>query len=156
MQSIDPALPRVEVAAVEDQLSEQDKPRLFQAELIGIFACLAVILAATGLYGLMAYSVEQRTKEIGIRVALGSTRARVARLILRQAAGWGTSGIAIGAAGAVLFGRALSASLYGVTPTDPLTLAGVIAVLALVTVLASVVPTLRASNVDPNVALRHE
>jgi ABC-type antimicrobial peptide transport system permease subunit len=80
----------------------------------------------------------------------------VAGLILKQGAVWGGCGIATGLAGAGLFGEALSASLYGVAPADPLTLAGVIAVLAVVTVLASVAPALRAGNVDPNVALRHD
>jgi predicted permease len=156
LQTIDPTLPRFEVVPVEDRLAEQDRPRRFQTELIGIFAFLAVVLAATGLYGLLAYSVEQRTKEIGIRMALGSTRARVARLVLKQGAAWGGVGLAIGIAGAVLFGRALSASLYGLAPTDPITLVSVIAVLAMVMVLASAVPTLRATKVDPTVALRQE
>ncbi|MBY0502745.1 MAG: ABC transporter permease [Bryobacteraceae bacterium] len=156
VQSIDRTLPRVAIATVENQLAEQDKPRIFQTGLIGIFAGLAVVLAATGLYGLMAYSVEQRTKEIGIRVALGSTRAGVALLVLKQGAAWGAGGIAIGIAGAVVFGRTLSASLYGMAPTDPFTLAAVTAALAMVTVLASAVPALRAGSVDPTVALRNE
>lgn len=83
VQSIDRTLPRVAIATVENQLAEQDKPRIFQTGLIGIFAGLAVVLAAKGLYGLMAYSVEQRTKEIGIRVAIGSTRAGIALLVLQ-------------------------------------------------------------------------
>jgi len=156
VQSVDPSLPRFEIATVEDRLAEQDRPRLFQAKLIGIFSVFALILAATGLYGLMSYSVTQRTKEIGIRVALGSTSAGVARLVLKQAATWAGAGIVIGIAGTAPFGRALSASLYGVAPDDPLTLAGVIAVLAVVMLIASAVPSLRASRVDPTIALRHD
>ena len=84
LQSIDPTLPRFAIATVDDRLAAQDKPRRFQTELIGIFAGIALVLAAIGLYGLSAYSVEQRTKEIGIRLALGATRATVARMVLRE------------------------------------------------------------------------
>jgi putative ABC transport system permease protein len=156
VQSIDPSLPRFEIAVVDDKLAEQDRPRLFQAQLIGIFSSFAVILSATGLYGLMSYSVTRRTKEIGIRVALGSTSAGVAGLVLKQAATWAGLGVVIGIAGTVPFGRALSASLYGVAPGDPLTLAGVVAVLLIVMLAASAVPSLRASKVDPTIALRHD
>jgi ABC-type antimicrobial peptide transport system permease subunit len=156
LQSIDPTLPQFQIATVEDRLAQQDRPRRFQTELIGIFACISLVLAATGLYGLMAYSVEQRTKEIGIRVALGATTAGIARLVLKEGLVWGVAGITVGATGAVFFGRALSASLYRVTVSDPITLAGVIGLLAVVMISASAFPTLRASMVDPTVTLRHE
>lgn len=156
VQSIDPTLPRFEVATAEDRLAEQDRPRRFQTWLIGIFSCLALTLAATSLYGLIAYSVEQRTKEIGIRMALGSTRARIARLVLTQGVVWGSLGITVGIAGAALFGRALTASLYGLTSTDPVTLAAVIAVLMTVMILASTAPVLRATRINPLAALRQD
>jgi putative ABC transport system permease protein len=156
LQSIDPTLPQFEIATADDRLAAQDTPRRFQAELIGIFAGIALVLAATGLYGLMAYSVERRTKEIGIRLALGATRATVARMVLYEGLVWGAGGITVGAVGAVAFGRALSASLYRVTATDPLTLSAVIALLALVMLTALVLPTHRASKIDPTGALRHE
>ena len=156
VQSIDAALPRVGAAAVADKLKAQDRPRAFQTTLIGMFAGLSLILAAAGLYGLMAYSVHRRTKEIGIRVALGSTRAGIAGMVFQQAALWGGLGVAIGSTGAILFGRSLAASLYGVTPEDPVTFASVIAVLTVVAVLASAIPALRASRVEPIVALRHD
>jgi putative ABC transport system permease protein len=156
VQSIDKTLPRFEIATVDDRLAAQDKPRRFQTELIGIFAGIALVLATIGLYGLMAYSVEQRTKEIGIRLALGATRATVARIVLGEGLAWGASGITIGVAGAVAFGRALSASLYRTTATDPVTLSAVIALLALMMLMALVFPTLHASKVDPTGALRHE
>lgn len=108
LQSIDPTLPQFEMATVEDRLAEQDRPRRFQTDLIGIFACLALVLAATGLYGLIANSVQQRTKKIGIRVALGATRTSIARLVLKEGLIWGVSGMVIGTTGAGLFGRALS------------------------------------------------
>ena len=96
LQSIDPTLPRFEIGTVDDRLAAQDTPRRFQTELIGIFAGIALALAATGLYGLMAYSVEQRTKEIGIRLALGATRTTVARMVLGEGLVWGAGGIAFG------------------------------------------------------------
>jgi putative ABC transport system permease protein len=156
LQSIDPTLPRFEVATVEDRLEEQDRPRRFQTELIGVFAVMALVLAATGLYGLMANSVEQRSREIGIRVALGATPSGIAGLVLKEALLWCVGGMAIGTAGAALFGRVLAASLYRVAPSDPLTLAAVIALLFLVMLAASLLPALRAGKVDPTVALRHE
>jgi ABC-type antimicrobial peptide transport system permease subunit len=156
LQSIDQTLPQFEIATVDDRLATQDKPRRFQTQLIGTFAGTALVLAAVGLYGLMAYSVELRSKEIGIRLALGATRATVARMVLREGLAWGTGGIAVGVAGAVAFGRALSASLYRVTPTDPATLSAVIALLVFVMLTALVAPALRASKIDPTGALRHE
>jgi putative ABC transport system permease protein len=156
LQSIDRTLPQFEIATVDDRLAAQDTPRRFQTELLVIFAGIALVLAATGLYGLMAYSVEQRTKEIGIRFALGATQAAVARMVLQEGLAWGAGGITVGVACAVAFGRALSASLYRVTATDPVTLAAVIALLAFVMFTALVLPTLRASKIDPIWALRHE
>jgi putative ABC transport system permease protein len=156
LQSIDPTLPQFEIATADDRLAAQDTPRRFQTELIGIFAGIALVLAATGLYGLMAYSVERRTKEIGIRLAVGATRAAVARMVLYEGLAWGAGGMAAGSVGAVVFGRALSASLYHVTATDPLTLSAVIVLLALVMLTALVLPTHRASKIDPSGALRHE
>ncbi|HEV2274669.1 MAG TPA: FtsX-like permease family protein, partial [Acidobacteriaceae bacterium] len=156
LQSIDPALPKFKIAAVDDVLDAQDTPRRFQTELIGIFAGIALVLAATGLYGLMAYSVEQRAKEIGIRFALGATQGTVARMVLLEGLAWGTGGIAVGVTGAVAFGRSLSASLYGVTATDPATLSAVIASLAFVMLTALLFPTLHASKIDPIRAIRHE
>jgi predicted lysophospholipase L1 biosynthesis ABC-type transport system permease subunit len=156
LQSIDPTLPQFEIATADDRLAEQDTPRRFLTELIGIFAGIALVLAATGLYGLMAYSVERRTREIGIRFALGATQAAVARMVLYEGLAWGAGGITVGVVGAVALGRALSASLYPVTATDPLTLFAVIALLALVMLTALVLPTHRASKIDPTGALRHE
>ena len=111
VQSIDAALPRLEAATVADKLKVQDRPRMFQTTLIGMFAGLSLVLATAGLYGLMAYSVHRRTKEIGIRLALGSTRTGAAGLVFRQLAVWGAVGMATGIAGGVLFGRTLSTSL---------------------------------------------
>ena len=140
VQSVDLTVPYFDITTVEQQLDELDRPRRFQTELIGLFAILALILAALGLYGLMSTSVQQRTKEIGIRVALGATSGHVVRLILRQALKWAFVGVAIGVGGALAFGKALSALLFGITATDPITLTLVIVVLAAVMALASALP----------------
>jgi putative ABC transport system permease protein len=156
VRSVDPTVPYFDIATVEHQIEELDRPRRFQTELIGVFALAALVLAALGLYGLMNYWVEQRTKEIGIRVALGATSGTVVRLVVQAGLKWVCVGVVIGIGGALALGRALSNMLFGITATDPVTLATVIAVLAAVAMAASSLPTLRATKVDPTVALRHE
>ncbi|HXM16950.1 MAG TPA: FtsX-like permease family protein, partial [Candidatus Eremiobacteraceae bacterium] len=115
-----------------------------------------LILAAVGLYGLMAYSVTQRINEIGIRVALGATRADILNLILRRGALLALGGIAIGLVASLALSRLLSSFLFGVRPTDPLTFSAVAAILAAVALAASYIPAHRAARVDPNTCLRHE
>jgi ABC-type antimicrobial peptide transport system permease subunit len=153
---MDPAIPYFDIDTVQHGLEQLDHPRVFQTKLIVLFALVALILAALGLYGLMSYAVEQRTKEIGIRVALGATTASVVRLVLRHGLKWALAGAAIGFAGAIGFGRAVSSFLFGITPADPVTIASVIAVLAAVTVAACGLPTRHATMVDPVAALREE
>ena len=156
VQSVDSAVPYFDVTTVEHQLEELDRPRRFETGLLGAFAFAAVILAALGLYGLMSYWVEQRTKEIGIRVALGATSRNVVRLVVRTGLEWVSIGVVIGIGGAFAFGRALSSLLFGITATDPVTLVAVIVVLMLAATAASSIPALRATKVDPAVTLRHE
>jgi putative ABC transport system permease protein len=131
------------------------QPR-FSTQLLGTFAALALILAAVGLYGLMAYSVTQRISEIGIRVALGATRANILNLILRRGALLALAGIAIGLIASLGLSRLLSSFLFGVRPTDPITFSSVAAILAAVALTASYIPAHRATQVDPNISLRHE
>jgi putative ABC transport system permease protein len=131
------------------------QPR-FSTQLLGTFAALALILAAIGLYGLMAYSVTQRINEIGIRVALGATRSDILNLILRRGASLALGGIAIGLVASLALSRLLSSFLFGVRPTDPLTFSAVAATLAAVALAASYIPAHRATRVDPNTCLRHE
>jgi putative ABC transport system permease protein len=131
-------------------------PQKFNSLLLAIFACLALVLAAIGIYGVIAYSVVQRTREIGIRMALGADRANVLRLILRQGARIGISGLVIGTAAAYFSTRALSSMLFGVNPHDPLIFAGIAASLIVVVVMASYIPARRATRVDPLMALRYE
>ena len=124
--------------------------------LLGIFAAVALLLASVGIYGVMSYSVEQRTREIGIRMALGAERSSVLRLIVGQGARLAASGILVGIAGAFALSRVMAGLLYGVSATDPLTYLALAAVLAAVAVTACAVPARRALLVDPAVALRAE
>jgi putative ABC transport system permease protein len=131
------------------------RPRLY-AVLFGIFAMVGVGLAVIGIYGTMAYSVAQRTREIGIRMALGARRAQVAALVVRQSAMLTAVGIVLGLAGGAMFSRYLQGLLYGVTPLDPGTFAGAAVLFTLVSLAAAYAPTRRATRVNPQVALRSE
>jgi predicted permease len=137
-------------AVVSNSLS---RPRLY-AVLLGIFACVAIVLASTGIYGVMAYAVTQRTREIGIRVALGAGPARVMGLVLRQSAVVTSVGIVLGLAGATALTTYLTQLLFGVTAQDPATFIGVAIFFAAVATVAAFVPARRATRVDPLTALR--
>jgi putative ABC transport system permease protein len=140
----------------EELLGQSVAPRRFNMWLLGIFASVALILAAVGLYGVMSYSVSWRIHEIGIRMALGANRSNVLRLVVRQGMTLTLIGLALGLVGAFSLSRVLRSLLFGVTPTDPLTFAGVSAVLIIVALLACLIPARRATRVDPIVALRTE
>jgi putative ABC transport system permease protein len=141
---------------LEQLLGTSVAPRKFNMLLLGIFAGVALVLAAVGLYGVMSYSVSWRTHEIGIRMALGAKRADVLRLVVRQGMTMTLIGIALGLIGAFSMSRVLIGLLYGVSPTDPLTFTGVSIVLLIVALLACLIPARRATRVDPIVALRAE
>jgi putative ABC transport system permease protein len=140
----------------EELLGKSVAPRRFNMLLLGIFASVALILAAVGLYGVMSYSVSWRIHEIGIRMALGANRSNVLGLVVRQGMTLTLIGLALGLVGAFSLSRVLRSLLYGVTPTDPLTFAGVSLVLIIVALLACLIPARRATRVDPIVALRTE
>jgi ABC-type antimicrobial peptide transport system permease subunit len=141
---------------LEQLLGTSVAPRKFNMLLLGIFAGVALLLAAVGLYGVMSYSVSWRTQEIGIRMALGANRADVLRLVVRQGMTMTVIGLAVGLAGAFALSRVLRGMLYGVSPTDPLTFTGVSLVLLIVALLACLIPARRATHVDPIIALRTE
>ena len=141
---------------MNDIVEKSLTPRRFNLFLLITFAALALVLAAIGIYGVISYSVTQRTHEMGIRMALGAGRGDVLGLVIRQGLILALAGVAIGVAGGLVLTRFLSTLLFHVAPTDPLTFLVVSVVLAIVAVAASVVPAWRATRVDPTVALRYE
>ena len=151
-----PDLPVTHVMTMDELLAGSVSPRRFSAMLVGIFAVLAAVLAAVGIYGVMSYTVSQRTHEIGVRVALGAQATNVRSMILMQTLKLTSLGVAIGLAGAFLLARFLSGLLFGVGTHDPLTFLGVPLLLLVVAVVAAYVPARRAMRVDPIVALRCE
>lgn len=124
--------------------------------LANLFGGVALFLASLGIYGVLAYLVAQRTREIGIRVALGSTRAGILQLVLREGFKLVGIGLVLGIAGAASMQRALASEIYGVQPYDPLVIAGVMALLGSIALAACAVPARRAMRVDPIVVLRYE
>jgi predicted permease len=144
------------VKTLEQQLAGQLSPRRFQTGLLSLFSLIALLLASVGIYGVMHYSVTQRTHEIGIRMALGARPADVLRMVIRQGLALALTGLGVGLAGAWWLTGALASLLYGVTPADPPTLLTVSFLLIAVAVLASSIPAWRAAKVDPLLALRHD
>ncbi len=128
----------------------------FYATVMGVFAAIAVLLSAVGIYGVLAYAVGQRTREFGVRTALGARSRDVLALVLRQGLRLTSIGIGIGLAGAMALTRYVEGMLYDVTPLDPLTYVAVVALFAAVTSIASYVPARRATRIDPLTALRNE
>jgi predicted permease len=140
----------------QDVFSASLDTRRFNLLLVGVFAGSALVLAAVGIFGVMAYWVSQRTREIGVRMALGAGKTAVVRLVLSQSLTTVLAGIAAGVFGAFALTRAIKSLLFEVTPTDPVTLAAVALLLTIVAIFASYIPARRATKVDPMVALRHE
>ena len=154
--SLDPSLPIIRLREMDEVFDDAiGRPRLL-AQLLTIFAILALGLSTIGTYGVLSYMVTERRREIGIRVALGATRQAVLRMILQQGLGLTASGIVIGLVIALVSGRAITSLLFGVTASDPATIAGVVALIAGAALVACYVPGHAASRVDPLVALRDE
>ena len=156
MAEVDPGRPLASVATMEQQLGAVVPQRGYFVFAVTGFALLATLLAAIGIYGVTAYSVAQRTREIGIRVALGARTREVVLLVGGRAFSLVLLGLSAGLAGSLVLTRLLQSQLWGVTPTDPLTFASVIALLALVALAAAFFPVRRATSVNPTVALRCE
>ena len=154
--AIDPDQPIYDVQTMGKIWSDSIAPDRLYLMLLGTFAAVALVLAGVGIYGVMAYSVTQRTHEIGIRMALGARQSNVLGMVIRQGMMLAVIGLVIGLAAAWLATRAMASLLFGVSATDPLTFALISVVLAGVALGACFVPALRATKVDPMIALRYE
>ncbi len=154
--AIDREVPVYEVQTMDERLTASISSRRFNLLLLGVFALLALALAAVGVYGVIAYVVTQRTQEVGIRIALGAQRSDVLRLFIWQGMTSVVIGVALGLAGAWALTRVMASLLFSVSATDPATFAGVALLLTVVALLACYLPARRASRVDPMVALRYE
>ncbi|MGH9396420.1 MAG: ADOP family duplicated permease [Terriglobia bacterium] len=156
VQRIDKNQPLFDVTTMDEVIANSIAPRRFKMLLLGLFALLALALAAVGIYGVIAYFCSQRTHEFGIRLALGAQRQDVLKLVIGQGLKLMLIGVGAGIIGALALTRFLSSLLYGVKATDPLTFIAVSLILAGVALLASYIPARRAMKIDPMVALRHE
>jgi len=156
LREMDPAVPLYDVATLDALLARSTASRRFVMWLLAGFAGVSLLLAAIGLYGVIAYTVASRTREVGVRIALGATKAHVFRLVLGSGVGTVTIGLLGGLAASALLTRFLEGQLFGVRPLDPAALAGAVGVLGLVAAAAHVFPIRRALRVDPTIALRDE
>jgi putative ABC transport system permease protein len=156
IRELDPQLALANIRTEDEWVSNSAAQPRLNSVLLGVFAAVALLIASIGIYGVLAYSVTQRTSEIGVRMALGATRPHVLRLIVREGLVVSAVGIGMGLMGALALGRVLASLVFGVQVHDPSTFAIAAITLALVAMAASIVPALRASRVDPMVALRHD
>jgi putative ABC transport system permease protein len=154
--ALDRNLPAGELVPISKSFDEQIAPSRFRTILLIFFGAASLLLAALGVYGLISYSVTQRTSEIGIRVALGASRGQVRSLVMREGLTLAVAGLALGLAAALLASRWLSSLLFEVAPSDPLTLASVVVTLLAVAAIAAYMPTRRAMRIEPTIALRSE
>ncbi len=156
IKAMDADLPVYNVSTLNELISGSVAQRRFQMTLIGVFSLLAVLLAVVGIYGVVSYSVSQRTNEIGIRMALGARAEDALRTVLLQGARLAGIGIALGLVGSLALNRLLENFVFGITTVDPITYVVTPAVLGLVAIAATYLPARRAGRVDPMVALRAE
>jgi predicted permease len=156
LHQLDPDLPVSGVLTMDQRVAESLARRRFATVLLGLFAVFALALATIGIYGVMAYLVNQGTREIGIRMALGASQRGVLRLVVKQGLVLALCGVGLGLVLAVAFSRLVSSLLFGVQATDPLTFATIALLLLMVALLASYIPARRAARIDPMISLRYE
>jgi putative ABC transport system permease protein len=156
LNEIDSSLPLSQVRLMEDVLSAAQSRPLFLTLLLGMFSSVALAIATVGIYGVISYSVERRSKEFGLRMALGAQPADVLGLVMKQGAGLAVLGVGGGLVAAFALTRLMTTLLFGVTATDPLTFGVVSVLLAVVALTASYIPARRATKVDPIHILRYE
>jgi putative ABC transport system permease protein len=153
---VDPELPLYDVRLMDQRLAATLETARFNTLLLSLLGGIGLLLAATGIYGVIAYFVSQRTQEIGVRIALGASKGSVVRLILGQALRPVATGAVVGLIAALAASRVIASQLFGVSRTDPLTITAVVAMLIAVAIVASAVPARRAAGVDPTRALQAE
>ncbi len=156
MRQFDPNVPVVDLQIMDDQLGASLRTERLVASLSAVFGGLATLLAVIGLYGVMAYAVARRTREMGIRMALGATRGNVVGLVMREVSILIIAGLVAGASLALASANLIRSQLFGLNPHDPWTLIGAAFSLAIAAGIAGFIPALRASSVDPTTALRQE
>ena len=156
IRELDPNLPIYGVQTMSERVADSIATRRFSVILLTVFAGLALALATVGVYGVITYLVDQGTRELGIRMALGATPGGITNMVIRQGLFLGGIGVAVGIAGALVLTRFLSSLLFGIEPTDPITFAGIGFLMMLVAVISSYIPARRAARIDPVISLRTE
>jgi putative ABC transport system permease protein len=156
IQKLDRDIPVYESLTMDELLSDETAGSRFNAFLMSIFAGFALLLACIGLYGVLSYAITQRTREIGLRIALGAQRSNVFLMVLRQVIVWMSVGLAAGLIGAIILSRVITSQLYAVSPTDPETYAFISLLLLAVAIVATCIPARRATKVDPIISLKYE
>jgi ABC-type antimicrobial peptide transport system permease subunit len=156
LRNLDPDLPMYYVRTMEQRVDESLARRRFSMLLLGVFASIALALATIGIYGVMAYLVNQGTRELGIRMALGASPRNILKLVVRQGMALAFAGVTLGLAASFLFTQLIRSLLFGVRATDPITFTGISFLLAIITLLACSIPAQRASRIDPLTSVRCE
>ena len=156
LRSLDPDLPMYYVRTMEQRVDESLARRRFSMLLLGVFATIALALATIGIYGVMAYLVNQGTRELGIRIALGASPRNIVNLVVRQGMALALAGVTLGLAASFLLTQLIRSLLFGVRATDPITFAGISFLLAIITLLACYIPAQRAARIDPLISVRCE